>query len=311
MTGPEFQILDDAKHKDGLTATHSVGALYDMVAPANKPEVKAGEWNSARIRIRNGVLAHYLNGAKVVEARIDDESWTSMIAKSKFKDMKGFGIQPKGHIALQDHGDDVWYRNIKVRDLSAKMPGEVELFNGSDLSGWAMTPPASEVPAPVWSVVGGVLKCTGEPAGYIRTEGKFTNFVLKFEWRWPDKPGNSGALVRVQEPDKVWPKSIEAQVRHTSAGDFWNIDEFPMKTDEARQKGRRTDATHRNERPLGEWNEYEILVDGGSVVLTVNGEELNRATDAAELPGSIALQSEGAPIEFRRIRIAPIGPSGK
>jgi hypothetical protein len=84
-----------------------------------------------------------------------------------------------------------------------------------------------------------------------------------------------------------------------------------MKTDEARQKGRRTDATHRNERPLGEWNEYEILVDGGSVVLTVNGEELNRATDAAELPGSIALQSEGAPIEFRRIRIAPIGPSGK
>jgi hypothetical protein len=313
MTGPEFQILDDAKHKDGLTATHSVGALYDMIAPESKPEVKAGEWNNARIRIRNGVLTHYLNGQKVVETRIDDESWTSMIAKSKFKDMKGFGIQPKGHIALQDHGDDVWYRNIKVRDLSGKMPGQVDLFNGKDLAGWTpIIQDGAAAPAePIWAVDGGVIKCSGTPAGYIKSEGKFTNFVLKFEWRWPANPGNSGALLRVQEPDKVWPKSIEAQVRHTSAGDFWIIDEFPIKTDDARKKGRRTDATHRNERPQGEWNEYEILVDGGNVVLKVNGEELNRATDAAELAGAIAFQSEGAPIEFRRIRVAPIASGGK
>jgi len=309
MTGPEYQILDDSTHKDGATPSHTTGALYDMIVPTDKPAAPAEQWNNARIRIREGILTHILNGKKVVETRIDNDAWKELIANSKFKDMKGFGIQPNGHIALQDHGDDVWYRNIKVRNLKGSMPDQIEVFNGKDLSGWTqfVDPKAQDQAVIVWSVKDGVLRCAGSPAGYVKTEGKFTNFVLKLEWRWPQTPGNSGVLVRVQEPDAVWPKSIECQLKSESAGDFWIIDEYPIKTDESRRKGRRTQATGTNERPLGEWNDYEIIVNSGDVVLKVNGIELNRATEASELAGSIALQSEGAPIEFRRIRVAPIG----
>jgi hypothetical protein len=314
MTGPEFQVLDDAGHKDGLDTKHSVGALYDIIAaPSDKPACAPGQWHNARVRIKNGVLQHFLHGVKVVETRIDDDNWAKLVAGSKFKAWPGFGMEKVGHISLQDHGDDVWYRNIKVRDLSAPLPGEIAVTPSEDLSGWKPVVPDLEAKdenqGSVWSVRDGVLSCSGTPAGYIRTERTFTNFVLKLEWRWADANAqrmNSGVLLRLQEPDKVWPRSIEAQLASTHAGDFWCIDDFPMTTEDSRRKGRRTEHSHANERPVGEWNEYEIIVDGTNVTLNVNGDTLNRAWDCQEVAGHIALQSEGAPIQFRGIRIAEI-----
>jgi hypothetical protein len=88
--------------------------------------------------------------------------------------------------------------------------------------------------------------------------------MLTLEWRFPAKPGNGGVLLRMVGEDKVWPKSIEAQLQHENAGDFWNIDEFQMKAAPERTKGRNTKKEHpHNEKPLGEWNKYEITVDGG------------------------------------------------
>lgn len=318
FTGPEYQILDDSKHDDGKNTKHSVGALYDLVEPklrdgGAKPAAPAGRWNSARIRVKAGVASHYLNGRLVVETRIDGPEWKGMIAKSKFKDWPDFGVQPKGHLALQDHGDDVWFRNIKVRDLKAPMPGERSLFNGLDLTGWVPVVPelAGKDPGPgsVWSVKNGVLVCAGKPSGYVRTKEKFTSYVLRVEWRFdPAKgAGNSGVLLRVQEPDKVWPKSIEAQLHSTHAGDFWCIDNFPMTTDPVRTKGRNTKHKQMNERSVGEWNEYEIVAAGGDVSLWVNGEEVNRASGCEAVAGYIALQSEGSEIQFRNIGIAEIG----
>ncbi len=310
QTGPEFQVLDDAGHGAKPDDAHSAGALYDLVKPPADKVVKgAGEWNQARVRIKDGVLQHYLNGRKVVECRIDTPEWKQKIAASKFKDYKNFGLLPKGHIALQEHGDDVWYRNIRIRDLSAPMPGEVTLFNGKDLSGWTFFLNDNGKMHEVWSVDNGVLVCKGTPAGYIRTEKPYTSFVLKLEWRWSPvtkKEGNSGVLVRVQEPHKVWPKSIEAQLQSGRAGDFWNIGDFQMTTDTARLNGRNTRHTHANERPIGEWNEYEIIVNGPDVVLNVNGDTLNSAGECAVIPGPIALQSEGTEIHFRRVRLSPL-----
>lgn len=314
MTGPEFQVLDDEGHKDGLDPKHTVGALYDMIAPpAEKPKCPPNEWHNARIRIKNGVLQHFLNGVKTAETHIDDDHWKEMIAASKFKQWPGFGLEKKGHLALQDHGDDVWYRNIRVRDLSAPMPGETPLFDGSSLSGWhAVVPDLAKEgkdQSSVWSVKNGVLACSGNPAGYVRTEKKYTNFILKLEWRWPDataKNPNSGVLLRVVGEDKVWPKSIEAQLASTRAGDFWNIDSVRMTTEASRLKGRNTRHAHANERPIGEWNEYEITVNKGDVSLRVNGDEVNKAWDCEEVAGFIALQSEGAPIEFRNVRIVEL-----
>jgi putative heme-binding domain-containing protein len=192
---------------------------------------------------------------------------------------------------------------------SGKPAATQALFNGQDLSGWVPWLSDSSVdPAQVWSVKEGVLRCVGTPAGYIRTEAQYENFVLELEWRFdPAHTGNSGVLMRMTGPDRIWPRSIEAQLMHRNAGDIWNIGEVPMQTDAARQEGQRTrKALPCNEVEPGGWNRYRITLDGGELTLEVNGEVQNRATWCERRAGAICLQSEGAQIEFRNIRITPL-----
>ena len=193
---------------------------------------------------------------------------------------------------------------------SARVPSTA-LFNGTDLSGWTPFLPGGD-PSANWTVADGVLRCAGNPAGYIATDAAYTSFVLELEWRFdPAKgAGNSGVLLRVQPPDQVWPTSMEAQLMSGRAGDIWNIGDFPMVTDASRTNGRHTAMEGQSsERPLGEWNRYRIVVDGPLLELYVNGQLKNRATGCRVVPGRIALQSEGAWIEFRNITIAPL-PDG-
>jgi hypothetical protein len=116
-TGPEMQVLDDARHKDGesrLTAAGSAYGLYAAPAGVVKP---AGEWNAVRILVRGSHVEHWLNGVKVVEYELGSPDWKAKVEASKFKQWPGYGRAAKGHIALQDHGDRVAYRDIKIRTL--------------------------------------------------------------------------------------------------------------------------------------------------------------------------------------------------
>ncbi len=123
-TGPEYQILDNTCHPDTQNGPDRYAAAnYALHPPAyvendalagTKP---AGEWNTARIVVNNGHVEHYLNGDKVVEYDLGSEAWKALVAASKFNSMPGYGIQGEGHIALQDHGDPVWYRNIRIKRL--------------------------------------------------------------------------------------------------------------------------------------------------------------------------------------------------
>lgn len=309
QTGPEYQLLDDAGSGIAADDTHAAGAVYDLIGCSKEKVTKpVGEFNQARIRIRNGVVQHWLNGVKVAEYRNDTDEWKQKIAASKFKGYAGFGVQPKGHIALQYHDGAVQFRNIRIRDLDAPMPGEVKLFNGKNLDGLVGFLPDGAKPETVWSVKDGVLICTGKPAGYIYTKDDYKNYIVKLQWRFdPAKgAGNSGVLLRVSGEHKVWPRSLEAQLQSGSAGDFWVIDKIPAKGDPARTNERNIKHLHPSERPLGEWNEYEIIVDHSKVRLIVNGDTLNEATDVEEIAGKIALQSEGAEIHFRNFRLAPL-----
>jgi hypothetical protein len=190
-----------------------------------------------------------------------------------------------------------------------------QLFNGKDFTGWTyhLSDPNAKM-QDVWSIDPdqGIITCKGNPMGYIRTTADYTNYILRLEWRFnpvTKKAGNSGVLLRVQAPDKVWPKSIEAQLQSGQAGDFWLIDEARLTTPTERvDQGtpRHRLRTKTNEKPIGEWNQYEITVDGPRVTLKVNGELLNEGTNAEETPGKIALQAEGAEIQFRNIRLTPI-----
>lgn len=309
-SGPEFQILDDHGAGESAASNRSAGAIYDMYAPSAEKALKpAGEFNHARIRLRRNQIEHWLNGVKVLTCDVGSDDWNARVAASKFIKYPGFGTVKRGHIGLQDHQSDVWFRSIKVRDLDARMPGEVALFDGSSLQQWTFF---AENDAPIqsaWRIEDGILICAGQPIGYMRTTDDFTNFVLKLEWRFnpvTKKAGNSGVLVRMQMPDKVWPRSVEAQLHSENAGDFWNIESFQMSADPERTRGRNTRKLRMAERPVGEWNEYEIIVHRGDVRLIVNGDEVNHAWDVEEIPGKICLQSEGAEIHFRNIRVAEI-----
>ncbi|MEE8466823.1 MAG: DUF1080 domain-containing protein, partial [Planctomycetota bacterium] len=184
----------------------------------------------------------------------------------------------------------------------------VALFNGVDLTGWTQFPAQGSEPN-VWSVEGGVLRCEGIPIGYLRTETDHESFELTLEWRFDPArgPGNSGVLLRMVGEDKVWPKSIEAQLHADNAGDIWNIDEVSMQVDALRTEGRRTQKLQpSSELPLGRWNRYRIRLDRGELTLEVNGVVQNRASWCEVVPGKLCLQSEGAYVEFRNIVLRPI-----
>jgi hypothetical protein len=145
----------------------------------------------------------------------------------------------------------------------------------------------------------------------MRTEADYANYNLHVEWRWPEKKGgNSGVLVHMSTPDEVWPRSIECQMHSTNAGDFWVIGgaEFKEHAEKGqRVNGRRTiKLKNSSEKPLGEWNVYEIICKDNWIVVLVNGVLQNVATGVSASSGKICLQSEGVPIEFRNIYIEPV-----
>src|SRR5690606_17556850 len=117
-TAIEMQVLDDACHPDREFPSHRAGAVYDLYVPAEDVVRPAGEWNEARILADGPHVEHWLNGVKIAEYEQGSDDWNARVAASKFNAMPGFGTHSAGPIGLQDHGDLVWYRHIRIRPLS-------------------------------------------------------------------------------------------------------------------------------------------------------------------------------------------------
>ncbi len=167
----------------------------------------------------------------------------------------------------------------------------------------------------VWSVDNnGVLTCKGSPLGYLYTWQKYADFTLELEYRWPPngQAGRGGILIRMTEPHKIWPRSLEAQINSPDAGDFWGLDGFALngpkdrlnQTDHA-QFGKLTNLkkTESVEKPVGQWNRYKVTAKGSTVTLEINGHRVNQATDCDTGSGHIVLTAEGNPIQFRNVRV--------
>ena len=214
---------------------------------------------------------------------------------------------------------------LALAATAASSADAVRLFNGKDLGGWShfLVDPKVRM-EDVWSVRDGVLICKGEPLGFLQTTAVYTSFKLLVEWRWAEgaaarlgKTPNSGVLLRVSGEPKPIPRAYEAQLQSGSAGDLYGFWGLPLEGDPARRREGKGNAmlgdmvgftkAEAAEKPEGEWNVYEIVVDGPSIVVHVNGKKVNEARGAAALAGRIGLQSEGGEIHFRRVELTPIG----
>jgi hypothetical protein len=189
---------------------------------------------------------------------------------------------------------------------------EVALFNNTDLTGWTyFLADSLATMDDVWSVNDeGILVCTGEPWGYLRTVEAYDDYTLHLEYRWNPETrfeGNSGIFVRMTEPDKIWPRCIEAQMRAGWGGDFVLMDGMPLEADRPHpERGHVRLRAADVERPAGEWNEWEITVTGDRTILRLNGELVNEGSGSPVGPGYIGLQSEGGEVQFRNIRLTPL-----
>jgi len=266
------------------------GKVSDKDALMKAGYYKPKDWNEYTIICRGNHVVQILNGFPTIEL-IDN-------------DPKGRAME--GILALQIHAGPpmvVEFKDIRIKNLPANYGEAVRLFNGKDLEGWA---PSGDAVKDTFSVKDGVLVDAGTPAGYLRTTGDYASYALSLQCRHT-KAGNGGVLVRMTGPDKVWPKSIECQGQSGAMGDIWNIDQFPMKVAADRTSGRHTRKLHpSNEKPLGEWNGYEITLDGPNLEIAVNGLVQNTATECQETPGKICLQAEGGAMEFRNLVLIPI-----
>ncbi len=188
---------------------------------------------------------------------------------------------------------------------------KIRLFDGTSFDGWVRYLKGGEGDVDqVWSVKpGGVMACAGNPRGYIRTEKAYKDYHFRMEYRWTGKTGNNGVLAHMTGEDTVWPKSLECQGGFHNQGDFWEIGGFEFnehKSGGHRVKGRRVlKYGEHNEKEPGEWNVYEVWAVGDTVRPYVNGKLMNEASGCVVKAGKICLQSEGAPIEFRNITLAP------
>jgi hypothetical protein len=116
-TGPEYQIVDNARHADGANPVTSAASVYGLYPPSKDVTKPAGGWNDARIVVSKNHVEHYLNGKKVAEYDLGSADWKKRVAASKFAAWKKFGTNQRGHVVLQDHGDQVWYRNVRIKSL--------------------------------------------------------------------------------------------------------------------------------------------------------------------------------------------------
>ncbi|MGB5460729.1 MAG: DUF1080 domain-containing protein, partial [Eudoraea sp.] len=200
------------------------------------------------------------------------------------------------------------------------------LFNGKDLNGWHVdVPEMDSIPQSINPFIirdGMLLVSLGTPQGHLITDSVFQDYRLEIEYRFPGIPGNCGVLVHASKPRalyKMFPKSIEVQMMHENAGDFWCIAE-DIKTDNMidrrgpkenwgiiEGKGRRIkNLTDGSEKPLGEWNSMSIECLKNEIKVWVNGDLVNYGYNATVKSGHIAIQAEGSEVEFRKLELIPI-----
>jgi hypothetical protein len=186
----------------------------------------------------------------------------------------------------------------------------LELFNAKDFTGWTFCMRDKADPMQTWSVTNGVIHCTGTPAGYLRTLQNYRDYSLTVEWRFvkiAPRADNTGVLVHIQPPDKVWPMCIQNQGKSGRQGDLFVM--AGAECQEHQGMNANTPVPMRgppNENPIGDWNTNVTVCADNQVKAILNGKLENKITGCTLSSGAIGIQSEGAQIEIRNIFLEPL-----
>jgi hypothetical protein len=213
----------------------------------------------------------------------------------------------------------------KPEAIGSSASESINLFNGHDLTGWHVDVPDMDKDSTLKSpfiIRDSLLVSLGTPAGHLITDSVFQNYRLDVEYRFAGEPGNCGVLVHASTPRSLYemfPKSIEVQMMHENAGDFWCIVEDITVPDMETRRGPKNEwgitegkqrrilnLTDGSEKPVGEWNTMMIECLGRDVKVWVNGKLVNHGSGATADHGQIALQAEGSEVEFRKVVLTPI-----
>jgi len=200
---------------------------------------------------------------------------------------------------------------LSIFILSCGSDNKIMVFNGEDLDNWnVFVSNPDELSGELFWVEDGVINTTGKPHGFIRTKATYSNYKLHLEWKWTEEPTNSGVLIHVQGDDMIWPHCIEAQLKHENAGDLvlmgkgagvtYQDSAYMITSEESRSKviPKLEDSS---EKPVGEWNSYDITSLDGDIEIIVNGVLQFSGTGMTPTEGNILLQSEGSAMQFRNI----------
>lgn len=206
-----------------------------------------------------------------------------------------------------------------------KAPETIHLFNGTDLSGWHVDVPDADNNSKIeksFVVRDSLLVSMGDPRGHLITDSVFSNYRLEVEYRFAGDPGNCGVLVHASTPRALYdmfPKSLEVQMQSGDAGDFWCIVEDITVPNMVERRGpkeswgitegkkrRIPNLTDGSENPLGEWNNMRIECVADTIKVWVNNDLVNYGYDCTVTKGQIAVQAEGAEVEFKKIDLTPI-----
>lgn len=322
---PQVQIWDPACERDFKHGCEKgSGGLWNNPAdsPARFPLVKAdkpiGAWNATRILMQGDRVTVVLNGQTVVDAQP---------LANYFQ--KGQPLPARGPIQLQTHGAPMHVRNVFVRDLGTF---DLSTTGWRDLGAQDFTDVNTAPDTWTWTPDG--VRCTGRPVGVIRTKQPQTNFEMSLEWRHLTSGGNSGVFLwsplealESIKPGQLPPGGIEVQVLDhgytaqyeqssgkkadwfTTDGDVFPVGSSTMKPfPPVAPRGSRSFPKARHSRGTPEWNHYFIRARDGEVRLWVNGHEVSGGSDCQPATGYLCLEAEGAPVEFRRLKIRPLDP---
>lgn len=299
VTGPEYQLIDDANLDGELEPWQKMGADYAMYLPdQSKMQVNPyGKWNSSKIVFDNGHVEYWLNSQKIIEFEAWTDDWHVRKNSGKWETAPEYGLAKKGVFCIQDHGFPASFRNIKVKELP-RTTKEETLFNGTDLQGWEVYGTEK------WYVENGLLYCESGPDeeyGYMATRNYYNDYDLSVEFK-QEADGNSGLFIRsfIEEGVKVngWQVEVAPKGRDTggiyeSYGRGWIVRIPDEKENILKEK---------------EWNTLRVKVQGDHITTWLNGEQMVDLTDEkiGAGQGRIALQIHsggGIKVAWRNLNV--------